>query len=77
MTIREIADLTGRSRRTIQDWLNKTTPGEICQGILAKTARAEKESRAAEFTLDETISILENKRIDLGFKSEVISDSEV
>jgi hypothetical protein len=58
MTIKEIAELTGRARRTIQDWLTNCEPGEICQGILAKTARAEKEGKAADFTLDETIAIL-------------------
>jgi phage terminase Nu1 subunit (DNA packaging protein) len=63
MTIREIADLTGNGKATVQDWVakmngNNSISNEIRSSIAAKVTDAMKTKKAAEFTLLETVAII-------------------
>jgi transposase len=63
MMIREIAELTGKSNSAVKLWLSKMTEsnqisGQILSGIKGKTVQAQKTSKPAEFTPDETIAII-------------------
>jgi hypothetical protein len=69
MTIKEIAELCGVGRRTIERWAHKISddpgqnaqgdPGKNFQGLAEKLAEAEKSGKdPADFTLDETLTII-------------------
>lgn len=55
MTIKEIAELTGRSKRTIERWI---TCDKVSQATCDKVSQAIKDQMSADFTLEETIEIL-------------------
>lgn len=60
MTLEQIAELTGKTPRTIRNWIStkaKLKP-EVFSGLSAKISDAEKSKKRAEFTLDETLDIV-------------------
>jgi transcriptional regulator with XRE-family HTH domain len=70
MTIKEIAELCGVDRRTVERWAHKIADdlGKNFQGLAVKLAEAEKSGKdPADFTLDETLAIIgeggENKAL--------------
>jgi transcriptional regulator with XRE-family HTH domain len=68
MTIKEIAELCGVDRRTVERWAHKLNPGQNAQGILEKMEQAEKSGTdPADFTLAETLVIIRDggKKQDL------------
>jgi len=56
MTIKEIASLTGKSSRSIQRWINEAS--DKMAGLSVKMSDSEKSKKPADFTFDETLSIL-------------------
>ena len=54
MTIRELADLCEVAESTIRSWITSANSAEI----FAKTAEAQKTSKAARFTLPEVLAIV-------------------
>jgi len=71
MTLKEIAQLANVGKTTVQDWIKKMNENrsdlnengssnlnEIRSGILEKIAKARKDSKPADFTLEETIAIV-------------------
>lgn len=75
MTIKEIAELTGKARRTIQDWVTNNT-GENRQNILVKTAKADNTKIPADFSLEETIEIMKAGKISEGIISLLKENAE-
>ncbi len=55
MNIKEIAKLTGKSRRAVEYWASKC---DKSSHVCAKIAEARTKKRAADFTLEETIAII-------------------
>jgi len=59
MTIKEIAELCGVDRRTVERWAHKLNPGHFAQGIQDKLKQAEKSGvKPADFSLEETLAII-------------------
>jgi hypothetical protein len=61
MTIKEIAELCGVGRRTVERWAHKIAddPGQNDQGLTIKLKEAEKSGKdPADFTLEETLAII-------------------
>lgn len=65
MTIKEIAELTGKNRTTVLRWVMKS-PVQNAQGRLSS---AEKCSIPADFSLDETLEILRTGGVSEGIMS--------
>jgi hypothetical protein len=57
MKTREIAETVGKTERCVQGWAKRT--GENISSISAKIASVQKTGISAEYTLDETIAIIE------------------
>jgi transcriptional regulator with XRE-family HTH domain len=61
MTIKEIAELCGVDRRTIERWAHKVSndPGQNAQGLAEKLEQAKKSGKdPADFTLEETLAVI-------------------
>jgi hypothetical protein len=61
MTIKEITELCGVDRRTVERWAHKVSddPGHFAQGLAEKLMEAEKSGKApADFTLEETLAVI-------------------
>lgn len=56
MTLRQIAELTGKTKRTVELWAQKAC--EETSQICEKISQARSHATAAKFTLDETIAIV-------------------
>jgi predicted transcriptional regulator len=67
MTIKEIAELTGKSTRSVRTWVKLTS--EESSNVLEKSSNADKIKKPADFNLDETIQILKAGNI-----SEILID---
>lgn len=55
MTIKEIAELTGKTRRTVERWI---TCDKVSHSICDKMSQAMMTKRPADFSLEETLEIL-------------------
>lgn len=63
MTLNQISGLTGKTERSIRLWINKPSEktsemSEKMSEIRSKISEARKTSKAAQFTLEETIEII-------------------
>jgi len=57
MTVKQIAEAIGKKERNIHNWITKLSVKNA--EIYAKIAEAKRTSKPAEYTLKETISIIE------------------
>jgi predicted transcriptional regulator len=57
MTVREIADAVGKKERTVHNWVLKTSAKNA--EVYAKIAEAREKSKAADYSLDQTLEIIE------------------
>jgi hypothetical protein len=73
MTTKEIAELTGKSVRRVQEWAQKT--GAEIASISAKIASI-KRNAPSDFTLDETIAILRTGGISESLISLLIENAQ-
>lgn len=58
MTVKELASFTGKTERTIRNWIAKSS--EKISGLSEKISNAEKTKKPADFTIDEVEEILLN-----------------
>lgn len=58
MTVKELASFTGKTERTIRNWIAKSS--EKISGLSEKISNAEKTKKTADFTIDEVEEILLN-----------------
>lgn len=57
MTVREIAKATSKPERTVHNWVQKTS-AKVAQ-VYAKMAQAADDKKPADYSLDETLAIIE------------------
>lgn len=58
MTVKELARFTGKTERTIRNWIAKSS--EKISSLSEKISNAEKTKKPADFTIDEVEQILLN-----------------
>ena len=73
MTIKEIAELTGKSKRTVERWI---TCDKVSQTICDKTSQAAKSKCPSDFSLDETLEIMRAGGISEGIMALLRENAE-